>query len=175
MSPVAQASKPSTLHSTQPFTYESTISPPTTTNILTQPIPTNLLPLNLLPRNRQLPPERLKRTFTQTAKRLVEILLILLLLGSNLPHNLASVRATTYTQADILGSKQTHVSVFVVVHVDFYATCDGTRGRVVDVGAAPAAVPVVCGRVLVCDGDYGEGRGGRGDRVDAMRGFGVMF
>jgi hypothetical protein len=43
------------------------------------------------------------------------------------------------------------------VHVDFYAACDGARGRVVDVGAAPAPVPVVCRRVLVCDGDNGEG------------------
>jgi hypothetical protein len=43
------------------------------------------------------------------------------------------------------------------VHVDFYATRDGARRCVVEVGAAPAPVPVVCWRVLVCDGDDGEG------------------
>lgn len=154
---------------------QTILSPPSTTNVLTQPIPTNLLPLDLLPRNRQLPPQRLERSLTQTTKRLVEILLVLLLLGSDFPHDLASIRTAASTQADLLGSKEAHVSIFVVVHVDFYASSDGARGRVVDVGAAPAAVPVVCGGVLVRDGDDGERRGRGGDGVDAVGGLGVMF
>lgn len=120
-------------------------------------------------------PQRLESALTQTAKRLVEILLVLLLLGSNLPHDLGSICTATSTQVDLLGGEQTHVSVFVVVHVDFYAAGDGAGGGVVDVGAAPAAVPVVCGGVLVCDSDDGEGRGGRRNGEDAVGGFGVVF
>jgi hypothetical protein len=105
------------------YFLQHTSPPRTTTNILPQPIPTNLLPLNLLPRNRQLPPQTLERTLTQLPKRLVQILLILLLRRRNLPDH---VPLTHPAQADLLVRQQPHIAIFVVVHVNFDAA--GQRG-----------------------------------------------
>jgi hypothetical protein len=60
------------------------------------------------------------------------------------------------------------------VYVDFDRAGKRARRRVVDVGTAPSAVPVVCGRVFVCDGYDGE-RGVVGGGEDAVRGLGVVL
>jgi hypothetical protein len=146
-------------------------SPRTTPNVLSQPISANLLPLNLLPRNRQLPPQTLERTLTQLPKGLVQILLILPLRRRNLPYDVLFAHAV---DADLLVGEQPDVAVFVVVHVDLDGAGERAGGWVVDVGRAPAAVPVVCGRVFVCDGDDGDG-GVVGGGEDAVRGVGVVF
>lgn len=100
-------------------------SPPTATaDVLTQSIPTDLLPLNLLSCNWQLPPECLERALAQTAKCLVQILLVLLLLRRDLPHDLARVGATSDAQIYILVGEQPHVAVLVVVHVDLDGACE---------------------------------------------------
>lgn len=147
-------------------------SPPsTTTDILTQPIPTNLLPFDFLPRNWQLPPQALECALTQLSKRLVEIFLIFLLRRRNLPYD---ILLTHSSQANVLFGEQPHVTVFIVVHVDLDGASKRAGRGVVDVRGSPSAVPVVCGRVLVCDGEDGEGGVVRGGE-DAVRGFGVVF
>jgi hypothetical protein len=60
------------------------------------------------------------------------------------------------------------------VHVDFDGAGERGRGWRVDVGRAPAPVPVVCGRVFVCDGEDGE-RGVGGGGEDAVGGLRVVF
>lgn len=60
------------------------------------------------------------------------------------------------------------------MHVDFYNASDLARGRRVDVGGAPAAVPVVGRRVLVCDG-YNCNLGVILDGEYAGASFGVVF
>lgn len=155
-----------------PLLPSNILSPPSTTSdILSQPIPANLLPLDLLPRDRQLPPQPLERALAQLTKRLVQILLVFLLRHRNLPYD---VLLADSTKADVLFGEQPHVAVLVVVHVDFDAAGEGARRRVVDVRGAPSAVPVICGRVLICDGQDGEG-GVVGGGEDTVRGFGVVF
>ena len=148
--------------------------PPSTPNVLSKPIPANLLPLNLLPRNRQLSPERLERALIQASKRLVQLLLKLLLLACDFPHNLGGTRAAAHRRVDRLVRQEPYVSILVVVHVDVYAAGESAgRGRV-EVGGAPTAVPVVGGAVFVGHRDEGEGAV-RGRGVDAVGGGGVVF
>ena len=134
----------------------SCCSPPATPNVLTQPVPADLLPLNLLPRDWQLPPQAFESTFAQTAERLVQILLVLLLDARNLPYDLTRTCARADIQADVLVGEQAHIPIFVVVYVDLDCAGQAAGRGIVEVGRAPAAVPVVCGRVLVCDGYKGE-------------------
>jgi hypothetical protein len=148
------------------------LSPPrTTANVLSQSISADLLPLDFLPGNWQLPPETFERTLTQLSKRLVQILLILPLYRRNLPYDVLFADAI---HADVLVREQPDVAVFIVVDVDLDGAGKRVGGWVVDVGRAPAAVPVVCGRVFVCDGYDGD-CGVVGGGEDAVRGVGVVF
>ena len=90
-------------------------------------------------------------------------------------NNLTRTCARADVHGYILVCEEPHVAILVVVHVDFDGASQTARRGVVEVGRAPAAVPVVCGGVLVCDGDDGEGRGGRRNGEDAVGGFGVVF
>jgi hypothetical protein len=143
----------------------------TTANVLSQSVSADLLPLDFLPRNGQLSPETFERTLTQLSKRLVQILLILPLCRSNLLYDILFTHAI---HADVLVGEQPDVAVFVVVDIDLDGAGKRVGGWVVDVGRAPAAVPVVCGRVLVCDGYDGD-CGVIGGGEDAVRGVGVVF
>jgi hypothetical protein len=60
------------------------------------------------------------------------------------------------------------------VHVDFDSANERVGRWVVDVGRAPAAIPVICWRVFVCDSQDSKG-GVIGGREDAIGGFGVVF
>lgn len=60
------------------------------------------------------------------------------------------------------------------MYVDGDGAGERGRGGGVEVGRAPAAVPVVCGRVLGCDGEEGDLRV-VGGGVDADVVFGVVF
>jgi hypothetical protein len=146
-------------------------SPRTTANILAQPVAADLLPLNLLSRNGQLPPQTLECALTQLSERFVQILLVLPLCRCNLPYDVLFAYAV---HTDVLVGEEPDVAVFVVVDIDFDGAGERAGGRVVDVRRAPAAVPVVCGRVFVCDGYDGE-LGVVGGGEDAVRGVGVVF
>jgi hypothetical protein len=103
----------------------SDISPrPSTSNILSQPITTNLLPLNLLPRNRQLPSQAFECTFRQSCKRLIQVLLISLLHLRDPSHNLPCP-SSLHTYLHILISQQPDVPILIVVHIDLYGSCEG--------------------------------------------------
>lgn len=136
--------------------FRSCSPPAATTNVLTQPVPADLLPLDLLPCDWQLSPQALEGALAQTAKRLVEVLLVLLLDRGHLPRNLARARARADVHTNVLVGKQPDVAILVVVDVDFDGAGQAAGGGVVHVGRAPAAVPVVRGRVLVRDGHQGE-------------------
>jgi hypothetical protein len=97
--------------------------------------------------------------------------LVLPLRCRNLPHDI--LLADTI-QADFFVGEQPDVAVFVVVYVDFDGAGQRAGRRVVDVGTAPSAVPVICGRVFICDSYNGE-RGVVGGGEDAVRGLGVVF
>lgn len=58
--------------------------------------------------------------------------------------------------------------------VDLYGAGKRAGRGIVYVRAAPPAVPVVCGRVFVCDGQDREGAVVLGGE-DAVRGFGIVF
>lgn len=60
------------------------------------------------------------------------------------------------------------------MHVDLDCAFERVAAGAVDVRAAPAAIPVVGGRVFVCDGHEGNFRVVR-DGVDAQTGFGVVL
>jgi hypothetical protein len=60
------------------------------------------------------------------------------------------------------------------VYIDLDCAGQAAGGGIVEVGRAPAAVPVVCWRVLVCDGYEGELRVVF-DGEDTVGGFGVVL
>ena len=150
--PPALKSRQRQSSSLSPLSTHSLPRPPTS-NILANPVPTNLLPINLLSGDWQLPPQPLESPLTQTPKCLVQVLLIPLLRLRNLSRNLARTRSRIDLQLDWLSGQKPNIAIFVVMHIDFEATSQGARRRSVDVQRPPAAVPEVVGAILVCDGE----------------------
>ena len=108
-------------------------------NQATHPVVPDLLPRHLLPRHRQLPPQPLERPLAQLRKSPVQLLVVIFLGHRYLPHHVAGARSRGGCNG--FGGGEAHVAVFVVVHVDFDGAGQGGGGGVVEVGAAPAAVP----------------------------------
>ena len=154
-------------------------SPPPTPNLLAGPITRHLFPLDLLPRDGQLPPQPLKLPLAQPAEPAIHLLLPPFLHPRDRPHDLARGRRHRRGRERLRG-EETHVAVFVVVHVALQCPCQGGAGWLVEVGGAEATVPEVGGGVFVRDEEDGDGRGrgrsGGGDwGDDGVCGGGVVF
>lgn len=122
-------------------TSYNNLPPLATSNILSQPVPSNLLPLHLLPGDGQLSPQILERALCHLHERTVELLLVVSLRSRNAGDDALS-RDRGNGDIDGLVRVESHIAVFIVMHVHKDLAAYGGRlghGDLVD--RAEATVP----------------------------------